>query len=302
MMCRQHQPSSRHEGHDKEKRLRRLTHPGPVSPERAELVNCDLSAFSFSLEAGASFNAAVTAGFERAGFAGGVAYLRGLVLGPAHYVIPSEATDGDHVAWYSAPFSPKAAVTVEKAVAIAGRRDGKPFVHCHGIWSDETGGRRMGHLLPMETTVAAEADAVALGSRGGLFAARHDPETNFTLFKPEPGESGHGEGKALVLRVRPNEDVTSAIEKACVAAGLTQAAVHGIGSLNGISFDDGRFVPDHATEVMIRRGAVAVEDGAASAIVEIAAVDMDGTIHEGVLARGDNPVCVTFELIIEPVD
>jgi hypothetical protein len=29
-------------------------------------------------------------------------------------------------------------------------------------------------------------------------------------------------------------------------------------------------------------------------------VDMDGAVHEGWLTRGDNPVCITFDLLLEP--
>jgi len=30
-------------------------------------------------------------------------------------------------------------------------------------------------------------------------------------------------------------------------------------------------------------------------------VDMAGHVHEGRLLRGDNPVCITFELVLEAV-
>jgi hypothetical protein len=40
-------------------------------------------------------------------------------------------------------------------------------------------------------------------------------------------------------------------------------------------------------------------DGAPQSRLVIDVVDMDGGIHSGELLRGDNPVCVTFELVIE---
>jgi hypothetical protein len=45
-----------------------------------------------------------------------------------------------------------------------------------------------------------------------------------------------------------------------------------------------------------------VDEGEARATLDIAVVDMDGYMAEGEVLRGDNPVCVTFELVIVPDD
>ena len=55
----------------------------------------------------------------------------------------------------------------------------------------------------------------------------------------------------------------------------------------------------YATEVLIRSGRVSSIDGRPQSKLVIDVVDMDGGIHSGELLRGDNPVCVTFELVIE---
>ncbi len=60
-----------------------------------------------------------------------------------------------------------------------------------------------------------------------------------------------------------------------------------------------RHVPSLATELMIAGGKIEAVAGRPRASLAVAAVDMAGAIHEGLLARGENPVCVTFELVIE---
>ncbi len=52
---------------------------------------------------------------------------------------------------------------------------------------------------------------------------------------------------------------------------------------------------DHATEVLVRQGWV--RNGRAA--LELLVVDMNGDVHEGWLERGENPVCITFDLVLE---
>ena len=103
----------------------------------------------------------------------------------------------------------------------------------------------------------------------------------------------------LLAKVRPNEDIDLAIEEICRRQGLAAANVYGIGSLNGVRFADGSKVDSYATEVLIQSGRVSNIDGRPHSKLVIDVVDMDGGIHSGELLRGDNPVCVTFELVIE---
>jgi len=52
-----------------------------------------------------------------------------------------------------------------------------------------------------------------------------------------------------------------------------------------------------ATEVLVRGGEV--RDGVAA--IDMVVVDMRGQVHEGRLERGENPVCITFDLVLEEV-
>lgn len=258
-------------------------------------MSCRAHPLVLDLRKGESVNAAVTGALARAGFASGFVRLDGVAVAPMRYVIPAEAPDDRHVAWYSATHAPDGVVVIEKASAIAGTRADAPFIHCHGVWREEDGARRAGHLLPHEAFVARGARVPGWGIAGAAFVARDDAETNFTLFAAEPAYRGEGEGglPALACTVRPNGDICSMIEAACRDHGLREADIHGIGSLAGVDFTDGRHVPSHATEVMIDSGRVR----AAGCLIDVALADMDGAVHEGRLARGDNPVCVTFEVL-----
>jgi len=275
--------------------MRFLRHPGQPAAPRQAVVPCRAHPLMLDLKEGDSVNAAVTGALARAGFASGFARLDGLAASPMRYVIPAESPDDSHVAWYSATHAPEGVVTIDKAGAVAGIRDDAPFIHCHGVWRGEDGARRAGHLLPHESFVARDARVPAWGIAGAAFVARDDAETNFKLFAAEPAD-GNADGgglPALACTVRPNGDISLTLEAACRDHGLADADIHGIGSLAGVDFTDGRHVPSHATEVMIDSG----QTRAAACLIDVALADMDGTVHEGRLARGENPVCVTFEVL-----
>ena len=120
-----------------------------------------------------------------------------------------------------------------------------------------------------------------------------DQETNFTLFEPS-GVSNPG-ASAVVARVRPNEDIVTAVETIARAHDMPNATIRGsLGSLIGARFTDETTLPDNATEVLIRAGHVA--NGVAS--LDLLVIDAAGHVHEGWLARGENPVCITFDLLM----
>lgn len=277
--------------------MRTIRHPGPVSPVRAQVAACRAGPLALRLRAGQSVNAAVTGALAEAGHASGYVDLDGLAISPMHYVIPAPAPDASHVAWYSDTRSPAGIVTVERAGVIAGVRDGEPFIHCHGVWREGEGERRAGHLLPHEAIVARDVEVEGWGLSGAAFVARDDGETNFKLFAAELVEGGDASSsvaRALACTLRPNCDVSASIEHLCRSHGLRDASVFGVGSLVGVDFANGAHVASYATEVMVRRGTVV--DGRCD--LDVALVDMDGTVHEGRLAPGRNPVCVTFELVV----
>ncbi|UEM07947.1 DUF296 domain-containing protein (plasmid) [Skermanella rosea] len=281
---------------------RKLAQPGPASPDRLESRAGTARMLDFTLEPGLTINEAVTRPLLQAGIAGGVVEIEGGALGPFTYVLPASSPDRDHAAFYSRFYRIDTPSLLDRASISAGWRDGAPFIHCHGVWTEPDGSRRAGHVIPSETVIAAPVRASAWGLTDATFVAEADPETNFTLFRPMESAIGTNEvgASGILARVRPNEDVCEAVEALCARHGLTSATVRGIGSLVGAEFTDGRTVRSYASEVLITRGRVEPDERSRpSATLDIAMVDMDGIIHEGRLVRGRNSVCITFEIYLE---
>jgi predicted DNA-binding protein with PD1-like motif len=283
--------------------MRRIAQPGPPAPERIQCVEARGCAFSFTCEAGLPLLEAARRGFAAAGFAGGTLNMRGGALGPFAYVMPALSRTGEHAAFYSDTFRPAVMTRLKTATMTLGRRDGAPFFHCHGLWTEADGRAGGGHILPEETVVAESFAVEAFGIDGAAFTAEPDPETNFKLFGPVASAARGVEAasQAFALRLRPNQDLANALESFCRERGITQAKLHGgVGSIIGARFADGRVVKPFATELAVSSGIIAPGPGGTlEAELEIALIDYLGGLAEGRLARGDNPVLMTMELVLE---
>src|SRR5450631_4462260 len=285
--------------------MRSIKQPGRPAPERIQWAEARGRAFSFTLQAGLPLLEAASRGFAAAGFAGGVLNMRGGALGPFAYVMPALSTTGENSAFYSDTFRP-AGITRLKIVAMTlGRRDRAPFFHCHALWTEADGRAGGGHILPEETMVAEVFEVEAFGLDGALFTAEPDPETNFKLFGPVPSAatSAKTSASAYALRLRPNQDFAGALEAFCRERGINSAKLHGgVGSTIGARFTDGRIIEPFATELAVRSGTVAPgAGGAPEAELDVALVDYLGGIADGWMTRGDNPVLMTMELVLEVV-
>lgn len=284
--------------------MRQIHHPGPVAPERVTAALGLSVPLRFTLEPGNAVDVAIAKGLAASGCRGGFVSLKGGRCEPFRYVMPAASPDADHAAWYSETYEPAGGVSIERACAIVGIRDDKPFLHCHGIWKTSDG-PRMGHMLAPISTVTEPIEVQGIGVREATFRGTPDQETNFTLFEPvqiTEVQAGMLGPHALLAKVRPNQDIGAAIEGICSSYGIRRANVYGIGSLNGVRFTDGSQVESHATEVLIQSGTVASTEGHPRARLVVDVVDMEGTISSGELVHGDNPVCVTFELVVEVLD
>jgi predicted DNA-binding protein with PD1-like motif len=286
--------------------MRSIKQPGPPASERIQWVETRGRAFSCTLEAGLPLLEAATRGFAAAGFTGGVLNFRGGALGPFAYVMPALSKTGENAAFYSDTFRPGGVTRLKVGTMTLGQRDDAPFFHCHALWTEADGRINGGHILP-EETVVAEAFAVdAFGIDGAVFAAEPDPETRFKLFGPVPSAATEVKttSHAFALRLRPNQDFANALEAFCTERRIASARLHGgVGSTIGVRFIDGRAVEPFATELAIRAGTVASSAGGApEATLDVALVDYTGGLAEGRLMRGDNPVLMTMELVLEVLD
>jgi predicted DNA-binding protein with PD1-like motif len=267
--------------------------PGPVQPVRIDSIGGALTPLGFTLRAGLSLTEALTGPLVEAGFQSATLVVKGGALSPFRYVMPGPADDSSHVAYFTAPRAPAGVTWVEQANATFGWMDGQPSLHCHATWMEPDGTRRGGHILPGDSVVCEETTVEAWGFRDIRVATAPDPETNFTLFQPSGTSTP---GNAVFARVKPNEDITEAMERIAAFYGMRDAVVRGsLGSLIGACFTGDSGVNDHATEVLVQHGTV--RDGKAE--LRLLVVDMAGHVHDGVLTRGQNPVCITFDVVLE---
>jgi predicted DNA-binding protein with PD1-like motif len=273
--------------------MRALVHPGPVHPRRIDSFTGQARRLAYTAEPGVSLLHGLTGPLVNAGFQAATLRFSGASVDPFRYVMPDHASDASHVAYFSAPRAPSGITKIERANATFGWHLGLPFLHCHAAWIEPDEQRRGGHILNDETILAAPVEVQAWGFDTLRIDTAEDAETNFRLFHPS-GQSIRGTN-GILARVRPNEDITIAVETIARAHDMPDSIVQGsVGSLTGARFTGGREVQDHATEVLVTHGSV--RDGRAS--LDAMVVDMEGHVHQGRLLRGENPVCITFDLVL----
>ncbi|KPQ04968.1 MAG: putative DNA-binding protein with PD1-like DNA-binding motif [Rhodobacteraceae bacterium HLUCCA12] len=279
--------------------LRHIRHPGAPADRRIRALPCQAVELRLDLRAGQSLSDAVPAAFARLGFTAGYLRLDGAEFAPLHFVTPAPAPGDGHAAWYSATHRIVAGARVRHAGAHLGRRDGQPFLHCHGMWHAADGasesGADTGHMLCGDSVLARDCTLTGWGIRGAEMTARHDPETDFTLFRPEPTAQG-AQGDAFLITLRPNQDIGAALSDFARAQSLRAARIEGIGSLIGIAFDDGRSIDSYATEILIVNGQLQGE----ALSLEVGGTGFDGRSQSGRLAPGANAICVTAEVLLLP--
>jgi predicted DNA-binding protein with PD1-like motif len=283
--------------------MRRIVQPGPPSPERIQWVEARGRAFTLKLPAGLPLVEAVQVGFAREGFASGTLNIGSGALGPFAYVMPALSKTSENAAFYSDTFRPAGITRLGMGAMTLGQRDAAPFFHCHALWTEADGRVGGGHILPEETIIAEPFTVEAYGLDGAVFTVEPDQETNFKLFGPvsSAATSAATTSRAFALRLRPNQDFAGALEAFCREHGITRARLRGgVGSIIGARFADGRAIEPFATEMAVSNGIVAPDvSGALEAELEVALVNHLGGLAAGRLMRGDNPVLMTVELVLE---
>ncbi|AWM01402.1 PCC domain-containing protein [Bradyrhizobium amphicarpaeae] len=286
--------------------MRSIKQPGAAIAERIQWVEARGRAFGFTLQAGLPLLEAARRGFAAEGFSGGVVNFRHGALGPFAYVMPALSKTGENAAFYSDTYRPGGVTRTKLGSMTLGTRDGAPFFHCHGLWTEAGGKASGGHMLPDETVVAEPFEVEAFGLDGAMFTAEPDPETNFKLFGPVAAArtGARATSRAFALRLRPNQDFAGCLEDFCRAHGVARAKIHGgVGSTIGARFTHGGVTEPFATELAVTAGLIAPgPSGALEAALDVALVDYTGGLAEGRLVRGDNPVLMTMELVLEALD
>lgn len=284
-------------------RLRHLYHPGPALQPRAEIVAGSGTSLSLTLEPGRTLLDAVARALGERGIESAALSFDDALLDPLVYYVPA-IVEAPYLRFgYSDARRPEGGGRLERAYVTFGRRDGAPFLHCHAAWRERDGQPHGGHVVPDETVLAEAVRARAAVLPGAALLSEYDPETDYQLFHPVPvgaGPSRTGEGRRAYARVRPNEDLTEAVEGICRREGFRHATVRGLGSLIGARFADGSTLDDQGSEVLIMRGEVSPDAGGRPrATLDICFTGFDGLAIRGRLLPGENPVCITFELLVE---
>jgi predicted DNA-binding protein with PD1-like motif len=277
---------------------RRILHPGPVAAERIQSAAGPLREIHFTAAPGLTLVEALAGPLAAAGIRGGAVDLTGLQLAPFNYVIPAQSPDADHVAYYSQTHC-AAVAQVQSGTATFGRRDGAPFLHAHALWQDGDK-TAAGHILPLDTKIAAPGPIRAWGIAEAEMLASPDPETNFTLFGVALVSPASTVGNCVLGRLRPNEDLVEGIEALCRRHGATRATIcSGIGSTIGSLLETGARIDTIPTEFFIRHGTVTPDaQGAPHAEIDIVLVDEAGTIITGRPIRGMNPILICAEIVL----
>jgi predicted DNA-binding protein with PD1-like motif len=300
--------------------MRSIQHPGQPSAQRVAAQQVELEPFALELPGHMSLMQAVAQSMQGIGAQCATFRMQGGGFEPFSYVMPALAKTSAHAVYFSDTYPVEGAVRLETASVTFGQRDGKPWLHSHAIWIEASGRRHCGHLLPDDIQVNHPIQAQGVAVRGATFTVCPDGETNFTLFVPlksmarssqttagvnaaqkPPASSQTPRSKGYALRVAPNIDICTALETFCRERGITHAKIQGgVGSTVGAVFDDGRVVEPFVTELLIRNGDVFTNAaGQTQAQLDVSMVDYKGGVSEGRLARGQNPVLVTFELALE---
>ncbi|QYH34541.1 PPC domain-containing DNA-binding protein [Salinibacterium sp. M195] len=232
---------------------------------------------------------------------------------PVDYCVPSDG-DSERAMSFSEPRTVERAELVYGAVTV-GLRDNKPFIHSHCMWIDEKQQQLGGHLWPETVSGDPAPHAAIYGIYGARWTSADDPETRMPVFTPSIDErnpmpnqtDATGYLETVVARVRPNEELTAAIETICRENGFASAVLRGgLGSLVGGTFFDRvnggvRHVDGPGTEVISIMGDVKLVNGHYETKISCTLVDRHGVVHAGELVPGENAVAVTFELVIQKI-
>jgi hypothetical protein len=277
--------------------MRSIRQPGPPPPERAVAVPCRATPLRLEIPPGLLLRDAVADAVAARGFDGAVFRFLSGGLGPFAYVMPALSPDGRTAAWYSETYRPEGVTALDTGALTLGVRDGAAFFHAHAIWREASGKRGAGHILPEVATAALPVLLEGVGLHGARFEAAPDPETGFILFAPVAVGTPPDAPNALALRLRPNQDMTQALED--LARPLGPARVEGgVGSTIGARWVGGTGDTDRfATEMFLSDGHIAPGGGRLTAGL----VTLDGDIRAGRLVRGDNPVLMTLEAVLVAV-
>ncbi|MGO2879920.1 MAG: hypothetical protein ACTIDT_08165 [Halomonas sp.] len=271
-----------------------IEHPGTPAQTRYQAQLCHTQERSLTLEGGQTLHDAIVQALQKQAISSAYLTINNAAMQTLHYVIPGDDPSGQHAAWYSETHRLSPPANIHTAGIHVGLRDGEPFLHCHGIWQQGDGHTAVGHLLAPASILANDIEVSCIAIEGAYLAVTADEETRFPLFAPYQGASSAAKPNALLLTLRPNQDLNAAIAATAKRYGIDTAQIMGLGSLVQTCFTDGHQLKSHANEILILDGTL--KDGQPS--LQAVSVGIGGEQHQGALAPGRNAICVTCELLL----
>jgi len=207
---------------------------------------------------------AIAAPLLAAGIVSASVRLENVQFAPFHYVRPALSATPDHAAYYSDQFS-QPAVCMMRANATFGSKDGAPFVHCHAWWEDADGNCEGGHVLTdlslIAAPVAAMAWAVAMWRCRSTTIRRPifrcfirwpvPRRRRLPLLKNSRAQPWHASGRIRICPMRWKKSAPPRFDHAIIRGSL--------GSIVGAVFEDGRIIPERATEILVENGRVDID-------------------------------------------
>ena len=111
-------------------------------------------------------------------------------------------------------------------------------------------------------------------------------------------------GRIAVMRLRPNQDLVSAVETAAREHGLQNALVRSaVGSLVDAVLEAGErtvTVPGPGIEILTLSGELrSGAGGQPRATLSGTIADGKAQVYGGRFRRGENPICITLELVLQ---
>ncbi len=276
-----------------------MVHPGPVAARRIEWAGSRLVEATGHIDgAGRSLLDVIAAFAVAHGVESGTGRISDCALTATRFTTGGPARDGK-AANYTYIRDLGAGHLPWGTFSYGRTPDGAPFVHCHArVEAQGIAQPAGGHLFPADCMVEGEPKIDLCGLPDIDLVQMPDAETLHSVFEVEEGARDRST-EALFVRVRPNEDVTHAVEAACRAAGITDADIApSLGSLNAPALTgagrDRRALAHVGMEALAFTGTVR----GGRAALDVIAVDEAGNPYEGRLARGLGPVCVTAEIAL----
>lgn len=277
--------------------MRYIKQPGPVESERHFVALTDAVPVTIELQEGQFVLSGIAAELNKLGAKSAYLCVKESPVRQLEYVMPAPSPDDEHTAWWSETHTLAGSGLIKEAGLVFGWRDGGPFIHCHGSWTDETQKLFAGHMLPDRCIVEETATFTGWMFPDARFEGQSDPETNFTLFQPI-GDAQPSDASAALVRLRPNVEIGQELAIICKKLGWKKASIHGLGSLIGASFDNGDIMESYATEFLVRQGSINLGGTQHGADIDILIVGLDGGSMHGPLLKNENAVLMTCELVL----